>query len=75
VTAFVVFLATAAYDIAWARYTSAVSQRRAVRAAWWSATIYAFGAFATIQYTRDPWLIIPALLGAFLGTWIGVVRR
>ena len=69
-----VFLAVAALDVAWARYTRAVGGRKATRAAVWAVAIYALGALVTIEYVREPWLLVPAVAGAFIGTWIGTVR-
>ncbi len=67
-----VFLSTLLADVAWTRYTLAVTERRALLAAIWSAAIVLFGAFNIVTYVHDSWAIVPAAIGAFAGTWWAV---
>lgn len=67
-----VFIATTIADILWARYGLAVAARAVAPAAAWSIGIVLLGAFTVSEYTTNHWLIIPAALGAGLGTVWGL---
>lgn len=67
-----VFLAVAFVDIVWTKYIAEVSAKRALRAASWSALIIAMGAFTTLQYVHDNTMLVPAIAGAFVGTFWAV---
>jgi hypothetical protein len=67
-----VFASVFAADFAWAVYVAQVKSGNAVAAAGWAVALFLLGAVAVIGYTRDRWLLIPACLGAALGTWCGV---
>lgn len=69
-----VFTATVIADWLWARWAMATTSRRAFGAALLSGAIIICGGFTTIEFTRDPWLLLPAAAGAFAGTWIAVTR-
>lgn len=64
-----VFLAMTALDFAWAFYTRACADGRAFVAASWAAGLIVLSGAAQIGYTHDPYLLVPAALGAFVGTW------
>lgn len=68
----VTFSALFVLDIVWARYTSAVTDRRRAVASSYAAAIIALGAVGTISYIDDPRMIVPAMLGAFCGTFVGI---
>jgi len=36
---------------------------------------YLLGSIAVINYTTNHWLVIPAVLGAFFGTYVGMKIR
>jgi len=67
-----VFMATLLADVAWARYVGHVAGRARWLAAGWSVILFLLGAFAVVSYTQNKWLLIPAALGAFAGTVVGV---
>ena len=67
------FCAVFAADLAWSWYVAAVRDADAVRASAWAVVLFLLGATAVLGYTRNRWLLIPASLGAALGTWCGVV--
>jgi hypothetical protein len=69
--ALVVFAALFALDIVWARYASAVTNARRLLASSYASAIIALSAFAAINYVDDPRMIVPAMLGAFCGTFVG----
>jgi hypothetical protein len=67
------FLALAVLDFCWALYTAQVQSGNAYRAGAWAVALYAISAGATIGYTSNHWLVIPACAGAFVGTAVGVL--
>jgi hypothetical protein len=73
--ALVTFAALFALDVVWARYTAAVTDRRRTVASSYAAAIIALGAIGTISYIDDPRMIVPAMLGAFCGTFVGIKRN
>lgn len=59
-------------DLAWAVYTASVSDgSHPAKPAVWSMALYALSGMATISWTQDHWLLVPACAGAFTGTFIG----
>lgn len=67
-----VFVSLVAVDVCWTLYIAEVNARNAVKAATWSALIMLCGAFATISFVHDKRLLIAAILGAWVGTYIAV---
>lgn len=67
-----VFAAMFVLDFVWARYTAAITARWALCAGFHAITITAINGAATISYVANPWLLIPAIAGAFLGTVVAV---
>lgn len=72
ITALGVFLAVLVADWLWARYTIAAAARLQVPAAGFSALIVLAGGVTTVALTHSAWYLIPAALGAFVGTWLAV---
>lgn len=68
----VAFFAMFFTDIFYAYYIQSVQNGRAVRASFWAAILYLAGSIVVLGYTNNPWLLIPSVLGAFAGTYIGV---
>jgi hypothetical protein len=68
-----VFVAMFALDFVWAFYTKAIQRHAATAAASWAVGIILFSGFSQIAYTHEPWLLLPAALGAFAGTFIAVL--
>lgn len=69
---FAVLFITVIYDWLWARYTIACAHRQPIRASIASALIFASGGFVVVEYVNDHWLLIPACLGAAIGTFLAV---
>jgi uncharacterized membrane protein YfcA len=67
-----VFLLTAVLDFVWARYTAHVGAARAIAASLYASFIFSVGGLVTVAYTVNHWLLVPAALGAFLGTYVAV---
>lgn len=67
------FVAMAALDFVWARYTASIAEKRRVPAALYASLITLFNG-TLILSLKNPWMMIPAVLGAFVGTFFGVKR-
>lgn len=72
IKAIAVFFALFALDFVWARYTHALSARRSWIASHYAAAIIVLSGFGITQYAGEPILLIPAALGAWLGTFVAV---
>jgi hypothetical protein len=70
--AFAVFASMFFVDIFWTLYIVAIEKRRRHLAAFYSVAIMATGAFTTISYIGNWWMIVPILAGAYAGTYTAV---
>ena len=59
-------------DICWAYYFITIDERKSVAAGVWAVFIYMFGAFTVTSYMQDKTLIVAAMIGSFLGTYVTV---
>ena len=59
-------------DVVWARYTKTVADGKSWQAACYAVGIMLGGAVTVIGYMSDPWMLIPLVLGSFLGTFFTV---
>lgn len=66
------FLVMLALDFCWARYTRYAAHKKSWQAACYSVGIMLFGAVTVIGYMEDRWMLIPLILGSFLGTFLAV---
>ena len=67
-----VFVAMAIADVCWTYYFIKIDERKSVQAGIWGSAIYMCSAFGVLSYTHDKTLIIPAILGSFVGTYLTV---
>lgn len=67
-----VFLAVAVADWLWSQWIASVGDKHAVMAGAYSAAIVLVGAYVTCSYMKDRVYLIPAVLGAFVGTYLSV---
>ena len=67
-----VLASTAATDAAYVFFNAAVSGRRRVMAANWSAIWYLLSAFAVISYTENATYVVFAATGSWLGAFASV---
>lgn len=67
--ALLVFAVTTLSDVFWAIYIRRVSDRKMLSAASISSFIVLFAGFAAIEYVGNNWYLVPAMLGAFVGTF------
>jgi hypothetical protein len=62
--------ATFVLDLVWAKYTQAVTERQPMRAAVLSALIFVIGGSVVSAYVHDSEMLVPAAIGAFVGTYV-----
>ncbi len=67
-----VLASTAVTDAAYVFFNAAVSGRRRISAANWSAIWYLLSAFAVISYTENAIYVAFAALGSWLGAFFSV---
>ena len=59
-------------DVFYSFYLKAVQRNKPLKSASWAAVVFTLSGMVVIQYTENHKLLIPAILGAFCGTYIGV---
>lgn len=64
-----VFASAVVLDVVWALYIRATAAKREYAAAGLSAFTILLGGFNVVQFVHDPANILPAMLGAALGTF------
>jgi len=69
IAALVVFAAMFALDFVFAFYTKAIQRRAVFAASWWAVAVLACNGTVQIGYIAEHWLLIPAAVGAFGGTY------
>ena len=67
----IAFVGMAVVDFAFARYTYAMAHKRPFEGASYAAALLVIQGAIVLVYVQDPWMLIPAAAGAFLGTYIG----
>lgn len=69
-----VFIFTAVFviDILYTFYLKAVQDSKPLIASGLASIVYVLACVVVINYTTDNWLLIPAALGAFCGTYVGI---
>lgn len=68
----IVFTAMFALDYVWIFYTKAIQRHAPFAASSWVVAITVFNGLAQIGYVNDHWLLIPAVAGAFGGTYVAM---
>lgn len=71
--ALLAFLAMFVMDFVWAKYTTAIAEKRAMPAASWAILITLLSGYVITSYVNDPWMLAPAAAGAFAGTYAAVI--
>jgi uncharacterized membrane protein YhaH (DUF805 family) len=67
-----VLASTAVTDAAYVFFNAAVTGRRRISAANWSAIWYLLSAFAVISYTENAFYVAFAAVGSWLGAFLSV---
>ena len=65
-----IFTAMAVMDLIWVFYIRRVNQGKAIQAAVTSPILLMLGAFVIINYVENEWYLLPAVLGALIGTFL-----
>lgn len=68
----IVLVAMFVTDICWAYYIRRVKDAQALQSSLWAVFLFLTGAVGAISYVNNPWFLIPATLGAFVGTFSAV---
>ena len=74
-TYIITFFAVFATDILYVYFLKAIQDDRPAQATFWSVLVTLTASITVISYTEDHWALIPALLGAAVGTYGGMVLR
>ena len=72
---FITFFAVFFTDIFYTYYLKAVQEEQVMRASLWAVVVFIIACVAVINYTTNYWLLIPAGIGAFCGTYVGMILR
>ena len=59
-------------DVFYTYYLKAVNNNKPLLSSFWAVIVFFIASVAVINYTTDHWLLIPACLGAFCGTYVGI---
>jgi hypothetical protein len=66
------FLSMFVTDIVYTQLLKSVQNDRPLASSIWASAITFLGGIAIINYTNNNMMIIPAVLGAFAGTYVGM---
>lgn len=69
------FLALFFTDVFYTYYLKSVQEEQALKASSWAVVVFVVASVAVINYTTNHWLLIPAGIGAFCGTFVGIKLR
>jgi len=69
------FLALFFTDVFYTYYLRSVQNDETIKASFWAVICFFIASIAVINYTTNHWLLIPACLGAFSGTFVGMKIR
>lgn len=64
-----VFVMMFLLDFIWAIYVAAIAKGHKHTAGITATLVYVLGGLITLQYVDNPWLLVPAGLGAYAGTF------
>jgi len=62
-------------DVFYTYYLRSVQNDEALKSSIWAVVVFFIASIAVINYTTDHMLLIPACLGAFCGTFVGMKLR
>lgn len=66
--ALLVFLGVAVVDIFWVAYSRGAARGEVLKTGFAAVGITLLSALVVLEYTHDKWMLVPACLGAFVGT-------
>jgi len=56
----------------WGKCVKAVEENQAIAAALWGGGLYVASSATVLSYNQNVWLLIPAILGSMVGTYLSV---
>jgi presenilin-like A22 family membrane protease len=68
----ILFIANLANSVAYALYIRRAAQGNALEATIYDGILMTIIGLSILAYTKKPWFLVPIVLGAMLGTYIGV---
>ncbi len=71
----ITFLSLFFIDAVNAFYIDALNSDRKIVASLWASILTVLGCIAVINYVNNHIMLIPAILGAFIGTYVGMKLR
>jgi uncharacterized membrane protein YfcA len=71
----ITFFALFFTDVFYTYYLRSVQNNEVLKSSLWAVVVFFIAAIAVVNYTTDHWLLIPACLGAFCGTYVGMRIR
>ena len=69
----IIFLSMFIVDVLYAIYLKSIENNKPLFASFMAMTVFFVASIATIGYVDNHWLLIPACVGAFTGTYVGVM--
>lgn len=69
----IVFLINVLIDFIYVKYLKAVENNKALQAASLGSSIELIGGVSVIFFTGNPYLLIPVILGSFVGSYLSVL--
>jgi hypothetical protein len=73
--ALLTFVSMVALDVVWANYTLSLVAKKAVLASFFASAILLFNSAVVLSYVDHPVMILPAMAGAFVGTFAATKWR
>lgn len=71
----ITFLFVFVLDVVYTYYLRCIASEKTLQASIWAMGCTGLATLTIINYTTDHWLVIPAILGAFCGTYLGMIIR
>ena len=71
----ITFLSVFVLDVVYTYYLRCIASEKPLQASIWAMGCTGLATLTIINYTTDHWLVIPAILGAFCGTYLGMIIR
>jgi len=62
-------------DVCYTYYLRSVNNDEIFKSSMWAMVVFYIASIAVINYTSDHMLLIPACIGAFSGTFVGMKLR
>jgi Na+/melibiose symporter-like transporter len=75
ITYIITFIAVFLTDVLYIYFVKAIQHDKHWQASFWSVVVTFTASITVINYTEDHYNLIPALLGAFFGTLLGMKLR